>query len=76
MKYQTGESLKRANRLSSDFFFLLLSVTVSQASTITAKAITTIQTRKYLINHRVLYSLPIDLKELGLFFSDFQAPRC
>ena len=75
MKYQTGESLKRANRLSSDFF-LLLSVTVSQASTITAKAITTIQTRKYLKNHRVLYSLPIDLKELGLFFSDFQAPRC
>ena len=31
LKYQTGESLKRANRLSSDFFFLLSSVSVLSA---------------------------------------------
>ena len=58
---QTGGSLKRTNRLSSDFF--LLSVTVSQASTITAKAITTVRTRIYIITHWVLYSLPIGLKD-------------
>ena len=69
--------LKRANRLSSDFF-LLSSVreTVSQASTITAEAITTIQTPKNSINHRVVHSLLIVIVELELFFSDSQALRC
>ena len=45
LKYQTGKSLKRANRLSSDLLSSL-SETVSQASTIRAEAITTIQSRK------------------------------
>ena len=59
---------KQANRLSSDFLLLLLlsSVTVRQASTITAEAITTIQSRKNFINHRVLHSPPIARKELGM----------
>ena len=75
--YQTGKSLKQANRLSSDFLlsFFLLSVTVSQASTITAVAITTIQTRKNILNHWVLHSPPIDVKELGLV-GDFQNSMC
>ena len=65
MKYQTGESLKRANRLSSDFllsFFLLssVSVTVSQASMITAETITTIQTRKN------------DIKSLGIALTTYR----
>ena len=43
----TGKSLKRANRLASDFLsFLLSSLTLSQASTILTEAITTIQTCK------------------------------
>ena len=77
--YQTGKSLKRVNRLSSDFpsFFLSsVSVTVSQASTITAVAITTIQTWKNDINHWVLHSLLIVIVELELFLSDSQALRC
>jgi len=36
-----------------------------------AEAITTIQSRKNIINHRVLHSPLIDLKELGLV-GDFQ----
>ena len=49
-------------------FFLLssVSVTVRQASTITAEAITTKKSRKNIINHRVLHSPPIARKELGL----------
>ena len=67
LKYQIGKSLKRANRLSSDFFLLSsVSVTVSQARTITAEAITTKKSRKNIINHRVLHSPPIAHKELGL----------
>ena len=67
MKYQTGKSPKRANRLSSDFFLLSsVSVTVSQARMITAGAITTIQLRKNIINHRVLHSPLIARKELGM----------
>ena len=56
-----AKSLKRANRLCSDFsFFLLSSVrTVSQANTITAEAITTKKSRKNIINHWVLHSPPI-----------------
>ena len=73
LEYQTGKSLKRANRLSSDFF--LFSVrTVSQASTISAEAITTKKSRKNIINHRVLHSPPIDLKELRLV-DNFQNSR-
>ena len=72
-----GKSLKQANCLSSDFFFLSsVSVTVSQASTIMAEAITMIQTRKNSINHRVFHSLLIIIVELELFFSDSQALRC
>ena len=60
------QSLKRANRLSSDFlpFFLLSSVSlnVSQVSTMMAEAITTIQSRKNIINHWVLHSPPIARK--------------
>ena len=40
LKYQTGKSLKQANRLSSDF---LSSLTVRQASMITAEAIDPLQ---------------------------------
>ena len=50
-KVQTGKSLKRANRLSSDFFF--------SDNTITAEAILTIQTRKNSIYHWVLYPVLI-----------------
>ena len=66
MKYQTGKSLKRANRLSSDFFLSSVSVTVSQGWTITAEAITTKKSRKNIINHQVLHSPPIARNELGL----------
>ena len=66
LKYQTGRSLKWANRLSSDFLLSSVSVTVCQASTITAEAITTKKSRKSIINHRVLHSPPIGRKELGL----------
>ena len=66
------KSLKRAKRLSSDF----LSLSVSKASTITVEAITTIQTRKNSINHRVWHSPLIVIVELELFFSDSQALRC
>ena len=46
------------------FFFLSsVSVTISQASTIMAEAITTKKSQK---NHRVLHSPPITRKELGL----------
>jgi len=48
------------------FFFFLLSVTVRQASTITAEAITTIQSRKNIIIHRVLHPPPIARNELGM----------
>ena len=72
LKYQIGKSLKRANRLFSDFFLLSsVSVTVSQARTITAEAITTKKSRKNVINHRVLHSPPIARKELGLI-GEFQ----
>ena len=40
-----------------------------------AKAITTIQMRKYGINHWVLHSLLIMIIALEPFFSDSQAPR-
>ena len=43
-----------------------VSVTVSQASTIMAEAIATIQSRKSIINHQVLHSPPIACKELGM----------
>ena len=71
LKYQTGKLLKRANHQSSDFFLSFLSsLSVSQASVITAKAITVIQTHKKSINHQVLHSLLITILELELFFSD------
>ena len=48
LKYQTGKSLKWANRLSSDFLLLSsVSVTVRQASMIAAEAITTKNREKY-----------------------------
>ena len=59
--------------LSSSFFH---SVTVSQASTMTAEAITTIQMPKSSINHRVVHSLLIVIVELELFFSNSQALQC
>ena len=64
LKYQTGKSLKRANRLSSNF----------ECSTI--MAITTIQMRKNNTNHWVLHSLLIVIVELELYFSDSQTLRC
>ena len=73
-RYQTSKSLKWANHLSSDIlssFFLSSVRTVSQASTITAEAITTIQSRKNIINHWVLHLPLIGLKELRLV-GDFQ----
>ena len=42
---------------------------------ITTEAITTVQTRKNTINHWVLQSLTIGLKELGVF-GDFQNSMC
>ena len=65
-KVQTGKSLKRANRLSSDFSFLLSFA--HHDSTITAKAILIIQMRKNSINHWVLYPVLIVILELQLFF--------
>ena len=67
-----AKSLKRANRLSSDFLSssssssFFCQCTVRQASTITAEAITTKKSRKNIINHRVLHSPPIARKELGM----------
>ena len=52
--------------LLTSFFFLSSVRTVSQASTITAEAITTKKSRKNIINHRVLHSPPIARKELGM----------
>ena len=66
ISYDTGKSLKRANRLSSDFLLSSVSVTVRQASTIVAEAITTKKSRKNIINHRVLHPPPIARKEFGL----------
>ena len=61
----------------SSIFWLSSSVqTVSQASTITDEAITTIQTRKNDINHWVLHSLLIVILAFELFFRDSQALRC
>ena len=54
----------------SFFFFFLLSVTVRQASMITAEAIT-IHLRKNIINHQVLHSPPIARKEL-VMVGEFQ----
>ena len=70
------QSLKQANRLSSDFLlfsFFISFFSISQPSTITAEAITMIQTRKTSINHWVLHSLLIVILALELFFSDSQA---
>ena len=55
---ETGKSLKWANCLPS-FFIVLSSLSVSQASTIMAEAITTIQMqkKKASINHWVLHSM-------------------
>ena len=64
-KVQTGKSLKRANRLSFDFFF--------SDNTITAEAILTIQTRKNSIYHWVLYPVLIVILQLELFFSSVVA---
>ena len=61
---------KMANRLSSDFF-LLSSSFLQHDSTIMAEAITTIQTQKNSINHWVLYSPFIVLKERTQLFGDF-----
>ena len=55
--------------------FFLLSVTVSHTSTIMTEAITTVQTRNNIIDHWVLHSPPIGLKELGLF-SGYQNFMC
>ena len=71
-KVQTGKSLKRANRLSSDFFLSF----PHHNSTITAEVILTIQTQKNSKNHWVLYPVLIIILELELFFSDSQALRC
>ena len=51
------------------------SLTVSQASTIMAEAITMIRTWNNNINDQVLHSLLIVIVELELFFSDSQALR-
>ena len=58
----------------SSIFWLSSVRTVSQASTITAEAIAKIQSRKIIINHRVLHSPLIDLKEVGLV-GDFPNSR-
>ena len=65
----------KTGKSSTDFLLSSVSVTVSQASTITAEAIT-IQTRKNGINHWVLHSLLIVILALELFFSDSQALWC
>ena len=49
------------------------SLTVSQASTITVEAITTIQTRNNNINRWVMHSLLIIIVELELFFKHSDA---
>ena len=56
--------------LLSSFFFLLSSF-LQHDSTITAEAITTIQTRKNSINHWVLYSPFVVLKERTQLVGDF-----
>ena len=53
-----------------------LSSSLSQASTITVEAITTIQMRKNSTNHRVLNSLFIMIIALNTFFSGSQALQC
>ena len=58
-------------------FFLLLSVSLSHASTIMVEAITMIQIqKKSAINHLVLHSLFIVVIALKSFFRDSQALRC
>ena len=71
-KVPDWQSLKRANRLASDFLLSFL----HYDSTTMAKAIIMIQTRKNSINRSVLYPILIVILELELFFSDSQAFRC